>query len=90
MSGILRRTLRTGVAVDNLMRISPWRKVITGIGVMFEPNFSVDCRDGVTDYDWSDQMNRIDDLEAYDPMMDRMGDNTCGGMVAPLGNVRSY
>lgn len=93
MSGILRRTIKCGVGADGYMRFSPWRQVITGEGVMYEPKSDIMAipRNGALDFDWADEMNRIDDIDVYNPMgADKWGDNTIGGPVVPLGTVTSY
>lgn len=91
MSGILRRTVKMGRGADGYLRFSPWRQVVTGQGVMWEPRSDLVPRDGFTDYDNADAMNMVDDVDVYDPMAaDKWGEKTIGGHVVPLGFVTSY
>jgi len=91
MSGIKKRTIFIGEGADGILRISPWRRVTTGVGGMWEPKGEIGYRDGFEDFDQADQMNRIDLVEGYDPMSGNMHvDATIGGAVNLFGIVTSY
>jgi len=89
MSGIKKRTVFIGVGKDGLMRLSPWARVITGVGSMMELNgsyaFSISAGigvDAVRDHNWSSP--EINEVSNFDPSGPTWGDGTIGGDPVPV------
>jgi len=88
MAAILKRTMFIGRGNDGLIRFPSWYKVVTPLGVMWEPgNRMIRAQAGqerIDDRDATDEMSRIDDIEFVDPSGFSLGENTCKGDTMPV------
>jgi len=84
-SGILRRTIFIGKGADGYHRESDWASVVTQCGSMMETRMRNRMMDpGAQEFDWTDMMNRIDIVRAFDPSGPSWGENTIGGDLVPV------
>ena len=89
MSGILKRTVFIGPGGDGAVRVASWARVITGIGVCYEPRSGIGPgpaveNGNIVNFDWNDQIDKIDDVKGHNPSGPTYNDNTCGGETYPV------
>ena len=75
MAVIQRRIVFVDNSVSGVIRFSDWAAVKTPIGYMVEPGFIVNNRHPIgidmTDFDPTDEMNRIDDIQFIDMLQEK-------------------
>lgn len=71
---ILRRVLFADKSVSGILRFSDWAAVTTTSGYMVEPGFCINNRTpvatGLTNFDPTDMMNRVDDIQMIDMLQE--------------------
>lgn len=86
---IQRRTVYYDV-ISNIVRFHDWATVTTTLGAMMEPHnlqqvLNVDETVSIPDFDYTDEINRIDRLEQMDShrFVRLSGEGTIGGNMNP-------
>lgn len=87
MSGIIRRTMFYEKGRDGEFRFNDWCHVTTGIGAMVEPAQPINGRKSPATpfgtYDPTDQMVRVDELQAFPSGQCVVGEQVTWGTVLP-------
>lgn len=91
MAVIQRRIVFADKSVNGILRFSDWAAVKTPIGYMVEPGFVINNRraagEDITNFDPTDEMNRIDDIQIIDMLQEQLvlsgGQHLHGGTHMP-------